>query len=61
MAAGDRPAQRAALADEVALADELLERPRAHAGGERLPLGRRSEQGFGTGAGDARRVGMGRW
>ena len=48
----DRSAERAAIADEVALADELLERPRAHARGQRLPLGRRSEQGFGLGAGD---------
>ena len=50
MAPGDRPAQRAAFADEVALADELLERPWAHAGRERLPLGRGSEQGLRAGA-----------
>ena len=37
------------LADEVALADELVERARAHPGGERLPLGRWLEQGFGAG------------
>ena len=50
VAARDRPAERAALADEVGLADELVERPRAHARGERLPLGRWTEQGLGTGA-----------
>ena len=52
MAPGDRAAERAALADEVRLAHELVERPRAHAGGERLALGRGLEQGFGAGAGD---------
>ncbi len=46
--ARDRAAEGAALADEVGLADELVERARAHARGERLPLGRWSEQGFGT-------------
>ena len=48
MAAGDRPAERAALADEMRLALELLERARAHAGREGLPLGRRLEQGLGA-------------
>ena len=52
MAAGDRAAERTALADEVLLADELVERARAHPGGEGLALGRRPEQGFGPGAGD---------
>ena len=51
MAADDRPAERAALADEVRLALELLERARTHACREGLPLGRRLEQGFGAGAG----------
>ena len=46
MAAGDAPAERPALADEVLLADELVERPRPHARRERLPLGRRLEQGL---------------
>ena len=48
MTARDRPAERAALADEVRLADELVEGARAHARGERLPLGRWPEQGFGS-------------
>ena len=51
MAAGDGAAERAALADEVGLADELVEVARAHPRGERLPLGRWPEQGFGAGAG----------
>ena len=49
MAAGDAPAERAALADEVLLADELVEVARAHPRGERLPLGRRLEEGLGSG------------
>ncbi len=53
VAPGDGAAERSALPDEVRLADELLERARTHAGGERLPLGRRAEQGFGAGAGNA--------
>ena len=61
MAAGDGAAERAALADEVLLADELVERPRAHPRGERLALGRWPEQGLGAGAAGVRRVGMGRW
>ena len=48
------PAQRAALSDEVSLADELLERSRAHPGGQRLALRRRSEEGFWTGSSEAR-------
>ena len=52
MAACDRTAERTTVAHKVRLADELLERARAHAGGERLALGRRSEEGFGSGAGD---------
>ena len=56
-----RAAERPALADEVLLADELVEVARPHAGGERLALGRRLEQGFGSGARGMRRVGMGRW
>ena len=50
MAAGDAPAQGPAIPDEMRLADELLEIPRAHAGGQRLPLGRWLEEGFGSGA-----------
>jgi hypothetical protein len=48
MTAGDGPAERAALADELLLADELVEVPWAHPGGEGLPLRGRPEQGFGT-------------
>ena len=51
VAAADGPAERAALADEVRLAHELLEGARAQPGGERLPLGRGLEQGFGASAG----------
>ena len=40
--------------------DELLERARAHPCGERLPLGRRLEQGLGPGAGDGAPGGHGR-
>ena len=43
--------ERAALADEVLLADELVEVARAHPRGERLALGRWLEEGFGSGAG----------
>ena len=50
MAARDGATERTALADEVPLADELVEVARAHARGERLPLGRGPEQGFGPGA-----------
>ena len=51
VAAGDAPPERAALADEVLLADELVEGPRTHPGRQRLPLGRWLEEGFGSGAG----------
>src|SRR5438034_2038766 len=60
MAAGDAPAEGAALADEVVLADELGEGPRPHPGRERLALRRRLEQGLrpgATGAGDRRSTG----
>ena len=40
----------AALADEVLLADELVEAPRAHPGGQRLALGRGLEQRLRAGA-----------
>ena len=36
----DRRAQRAALAEQVLLADDLVERPRAHPRGQRALLGR---------------------
>jgi hypothetical protein len=49
----DGSPQRPLLSDQVLLALELLEAPRTHARGERLSLGRRLEQGFRTGAGDA--------
>ena len=54
MAAGDAAAERAALADEVFLADELLERSRPHPCGQRLTLGRWLEEGFGSGPARAR-------
>jgi hypothetical protein len=50
MATGDTPAERAALPDEMVLADELAEVARAHPGGERLALGRRPEERLGSGA-----------
>ncbi len=50
MATGDAPAERATLADEMLLADELGEAPRAHPGSQRLALGRGLEEGLGTGA-----------
>ena len=43
-------AERAAFADEVPLADELVERARSHPRGERLALGRWLEEGLGSGA-----------
>ena len=55
MAARDAPAQRSALADEVLLADELVERSRAHPGRERLAVGRRLEERLGFGAGQSGR------
>ena len=59
VAAGDAPAERAALADEVLLPDELVEGPRPHPGGERLAPG----GGWNSGSGRAppgfvRAVGM---
>ena len=48
MTAGDAPAQGSALADEVILAHELGEAARAHAGGQRLALGRWLEERLGT-------------
>ena len=50
MAAGDAPPQRPAFADEVVLADELIEAPRTHPGGQRLALGRWLEERLVTGA-----------
>ena len=50
----DGAAQGPAVADEVRLAHELLERARAHPGGEGLPLGRWLEQGLGLGTSGAR-------
>ena len=60
MTAGHAPAERAALADEVFLADELREAPGSHPGGQWLSLGRGLEERFGsratgTGSGDASR------
>ena len=48
--ARDAAPERPALADEVLLADELVEVARAHPGGQRLPLGRWLEEGLGSGA-----------
>ena len=57
VAPGDAPAERAALADEVLLADELLEAARPHPGRERLLLGRRLEERLRAGAaGSGRRA-----
>jgi hypothetical protein len=53
MASRNRAPDRATLADEVLLPDELLERPRSHPRRERLPVGRRLEEGLGTSAGQA--------
>ena len=50
VATGDAPAQRTALADEVRLADELVEAARAHPGGQRLALGRWLEERLRAGA-----------
>ena len=54
MAPGDAPAQRSALADEVLLSDELVERPRPHPRGERLAFGRWLEERLGLRASGAR-------
>ena len=51
MAAGHAAAEWTSLADEVVLPDELGQVARAHPGGQRLPLGRGLEEGFGSGAG----------
>src|SRR4029077_1809808 len=48
--AGDAPPERTAFTDEVLLADEFVEGPRTHPRSEWLPLGRRLEQGLGSGA-----------
>lgn len=55
MASRDAPAQRAALADEVLLPDELLEAPWPHPSREGLALRRRLEEGLGARAGRAGR------
>ncbi len=52
MAAGDAPAERAALSNEMVLPDELIEVAWPHPGRERLTLGRRLEERFGSGAGE---------
>lgn len=51
MAPRNGPPERALLADEVLLPDELVERPRPHPGRERLALGRGLEQGLRSSAG----------
>ena len=51
MAARDRPAKWTPLADEMLLADELVERPRPHPGGQRLSLRRRLEERLRAGPG----------
>jgi hypothetical protein len=48
VAAGDAAAEWAALADEVGLADELVEASWPHPGRERLPFGRGLEEGLGS-------------
>ena len=53
MAPGEAPAERTLLADEVLLADELVEVPGAHPSRERLAFGRGLEQRLGSGAGRA--------
>ena len=55
MAALESATERPALPDEVLLADELLERPRAHPRGERLPLGRGLEERLGSCSGESAR------
>lgn len=56
MAALEAATERAPLADEMTLADELLEAPRPHPGGQRLALGRWPEERLGTGAGGSGRA-----
>src|SRR6476619_5323268 len=53
MTAGDRAAERAPLADEVLLSDELVEAPRPHARRERLSFGWWLEERFRPGASGA--------
>src|SRR4051794_21065896 len=53
MTARDRPAEWAALPDEMLLAHELVEGPRPHPGGERLTLGRGLEERLGLRASGA--------
>ena len=50
MAAGNRAAQGPTFADEMLLADELRERPRAHACRQRLRTGRGHEERLGPGS-----------
>ena len=51
----DRRAQRARRAEQVRLADELLERPRAHPRGQRQILGRRRARPAGGSSGTSKR------
>jgi hypothetical protein len=46
MTTRDATRERAALADEVRLADELVQRSGSHSCGQRLPLGRRLKEGL---------------
>lgn len=52
MPAGDAPAKRSALTDEMLLADEFVEVAWAHPRCEGLPLGGRLEECFGASPGD---------
>ncbi len=52
MTASDAAAERAALADEVVLANEFVQVARSHPRRERLALGRRLEERFWTGPGE---------
>ena len=56
MAAGDAAAEWTALADEVLLPDEFVQRSRAHPGGQRLALGWWLEQRLGPRASRASRA-----
>ena len=49
MPAGDAPPERPALTDEVLLPDELVQVAWAHPGRQRLSLGGRLEERFGSG------------
>jgi hypothetical protein len=55
MAAGDGAAERTTFANEMLLADELIEGSRAHPRRKWLLLGRRLEQGLGAGTGGSGR------